>query len=131
MLHRLDAEIGKLILRLTLGLLMLPHGIAKLFSGVDGIQGMLASAGLPEFIAWGVFVGEIVAPVMLIVGWYARWGGLIIVINMIFAVMLAHPGDIFALNQHGAWALELQGFFLLTGVVVMFTGPGAFAINRK
>lgn len=131
MLHRLDPDIGKLILRLTLGLLMLPHGIAKLFNGVSGIQGMLAGAGLPEFIAYGVFIGEIVAPVMLIIGWYARWGGLIIVINMIFAVMLAHPGEIFELNQHGAWALELQGFFLLTGVVVMFTGPGALAINRK
>ncbi len=131
MLHALDDDVGKLILRLTLGLLMLPHGISKLFGGVGGVQGMLANAGLPELLAYGVYIGEVVAPIMLIIGFYARWGGLLIVINMIFAIYLAHSHEIFMLNAQGVLQLELQYFFLMTGLVVMFTGPGVLSLNKR
>ena len=130
MLHALDDGVGKLILRLTLGLLMLPHGIGKLFSGVGGIQGMLAGAGLPEILAYGAYIGEVVAPLMLIFGVFARWGGLLIVINMIFALFLAHSHEIFLLDERGIIQLELQYFFLMTGLAVMFLGPGKLAVNR-
>jgi putative oxidoreductase len=131
MLHRLDDNVGKLILRLTLGGLMLPHGIAKLVNGIGGIQRMLGNAGLPEVLAYGVFVGEIVAPLMLIVGWYARWGAVLVAINMVFAIMLAHSHEIFLLGRAGGWAIELQAFFLLTAIALIFTGPGRLAINRQ
>ncbi len=122
--------IGKLLLRLTLGLLMLPHGIAKLVGGVGPIQGMLASAGLPEWLAFGVYVGEVVAPLMIIAGWYCGIGALLIVINMLFAIFLAHSHEIFMLTEHGGWAIELQAFFLFTAVVLIFTGPGRIGLNR-
>ncbi|MCP1673243.1 putative oxidoreductase [Natronocella acetinitrilica] len=129
MLHALDDGIGKIVLRLTLGLLMLPHGIAKL-GGVGGIQGMLSNAGLPEILAYGVFVGEILAPIMLIIGFYARWGAVLIVINMIFAIFLAHSHEILMINERGIIQLELQYFFLMTGVALIFTGPGPLSVNR-
>ena len=50
---------------------------------------------------------------------------------MIFAVALAHPGQLFDLGQGGGWALELQGFFLLTGLVVALIGPGRFGFNKR
>ena len=46
-------DLGKLILRLTLGVLMLLHGIAKIGAGTAGIEKMLASAALPGFFALG------------------------------------------------------------------------------
>ncbi|MFV8835581.1 DoxX family protein [Aquisalimonas sp.] len=124
-------DVGKLLLRLTLGLLMLPHGIAKLIGGVGGIQGMLAGAGLPEFLAFGVYIGEVVAPLMIIAGWFCGIGALLIVINMLFAIFLAHSHEIFMLSQHGGWAIELQAFFLFTAVVLLFTGPGRIGMNRS
>lgn len=124
-------DVGKLLLRLTLGLLMLPHGIAKLIGGVGGIQGMLAGAGLPEFLAFGVYIGEILAPLMIIAGWYCGLGALLIVINMLFAIFLAHSHEIFMLGEHGGWAIELQAFFLFTAVVLLFTGPGRIGMNRQ
>ena len=124
-------QVGKLLLRLTLGLLMLPHGIAKLVGGVGGIQGMLAGAGLPEILAFGVYIGEIVAPLMIIVGWYCGIGALLIVVNMIFAIFLAHSHEVLALTEHGGWAIELQAFFLLTALVLMFTGPGRISLNNR
>ncbi len=58
-------DAGKLLLRLAVGGLMLFHGIHKLIDGVDGISGMLAAQGLPGFIAYGVLVGEVVAPLLV------------------------------------------------------------------
>ena len=122
---------GKLVLRCSVGVLMLFHGVAKLLheGSLDFIRGLLSAYGLPEFIAWGVYVGEIVAPLMLILGVFSRAGGLIIVINMLFAIGLAHSGDLFSLTEHGGWRLELQGFYLFGGLAVMLLGSGRIAVR--
>lgn len=123
-------DAGKLILRLTLGILMLLHGIAKISSGVDGLEKMVAGAGLPSVLAYGVYVGEVLAPLLVIFGFYARFGAAIIVVNMLFAIFLAHRNDLFLLTRSGGWALELQGFFLFTALALVFMRPGRFGINR-
>ena len=124
-------DLGKLILRLTLGVLILLHGIAKISGGTAGIQKMLEGNGLPGFLAMGVYVGEILAPVLVILGFYARLGAAVIVVNMLFAVMLVHRADLFLLGKSGGWALELQAFFLFTAVAVTLIGPGRFGINQR
>jgi putative oxidoreductase len=123
-------DAGKLILRLTLGTLMLLHGIAKISGGVDGLEKMVAGAGLPSVLAYGVYVGEVLAPLLVIFGFYARFGAAIIVVNMLFAIFLAHRTDLFLLTRSGGWALELQGFFLFTALALVFMRPGRFGINR-
>lgn len=123
-------DIGKLVLRLTLGILMLLHGIAKLRHGVSGIEGMVTSHGLPGFLAYGVFVGEVIAPLLVIAGFYARIGGLIIAVNMVVAIALAHSSQLFDIGKQGGWELELQGFFLFTAVAVALIGPGKPAVNK-
>lgn len=123
-------DAGKLILRLTLGILMLLHGIAKISGGVDGLEKMVAGAGLPSVLAYGVYVGEVLAPLLVIFGFYARVGAAIIVVNMLFAIFLAHRNDLFLLTRSGGWALELQGFFLFTALALVFMRPGRFGINR-
>jgi putative oxidoreductase len=123
-------DAGKLILRLTLGILMLLHGIAKIFGGIDGLEKTVAGAGLPSVLAYGVYVGEVLAPLLVIFGFYARFGAAIIVVNMLFAIFLAHRTDLFLLTRSGGWALELQGFFLFTALALVFMRPGRFGINR-
>jgi putative oxidoreductase len=127
-LLRNDA-VGKLILRLTVGVLMLFHGISKLFNpGTIGFIGSkLTEAGLPEALSYGVYIGEILAPLMIIAGLLCRAGAAIVVINMLFAILLVHSGDIFALTEHGGWRLELQGFYLLGSLAIMFLGSGRYA----
>ncbi len=127
----MNDDIGKLLLRLTLGILMLLHGIAKLRYGVSGIEGMVQSHGLPGFLAYGVFFGEVFAPLLVIAGFYARIGGLIMACNMVVAIALAHSSQLFDISKSGGWELELQGFFLFTSVVVALIGPGKFGINRR
>ena len=127
----MNEGIGKLILRLALGGMVLMHGIAKLTGGIGFIHDTVAAAGLPAFFAYGVYVGEVVAPLLLIAGWYARIGAGVIAINMLFAIGLAHGAEFFTLNQTGGWTLELQGMFLFTAVAIALMGPGNYRINDR
>ena len=130
-LYQSDAW-GKLILRLTLGSLLLFHGISKVMNPaktLESMNGLLTAAGLPTFLAYGVFAGEVLAPILIILGIYSRIGGLIVVINMIFALLLTHTTQLFTLTKTGGWALELQGFYLLTGLALLFLGSGRIAVK--
>jgi len=124
-------DISKLILRLMLGILMLLHGINKIMNGMSGIENMLTAAGLPPWVAYGVFIGEGLAPLLLVLGFYARIGALLIVINMVFAVFLAHGSQLLQLGKTGGWALELQAFYLFTALALLISGPGRFSVNRR
>jgi len=130
-LESLNADVGQLILRLSVGGLMLFHGVSKLMhpASLDFISGMLAGNGLPAILAYGVYIGEVVAPLMIIAGFKARLGGLILLINMLFALLLAHRGDFFSLSEHGGWMIELQMFYLLSALAIVFLGSGKFAVK--
>ncbi|AOY89376.1 GntR family transcriptional regulator [Marinobacter salinus] len=125
-----NADLGKLIIRLTLGGLMLFHGIAKLLHGVGFIEGELASHGLPTFLAYGVFIGELIAPLMVILGYQTRIGALLIAFNMVVAIVLVHSQQLLSLGGSGGWSLELQGFFLFTAIAVVFLGPGRYKLKN-
>lgn len=127
----LQQDLGKLLLRITLGVLILLHGIAKLNGGLSGITGMVEAQGLPGFLGYAVLIGEVVAPLMLIAGFHARIGGLLVAVNMLVAIVLAHMGQLASLNGQGGWALELQGMFLGTALVVALIGPGRFSVNGR
>lgn len=125
-----NTDLGKLLVRLTVGGLLLFHGIAKLFNGLGFIEGLLASHGLPTELAWGVYIGEIVAPLMVILGYQTRIGAVLIVINMIVAIVLAHTNELLALSRSGGLALELQLFFLMNAAAVIFMGPGKYKLKN-
>lgn len=131
-LSSLSPDTGKLILRSCVGLLMLFHGIAKIMhpGSLDFIGGMLSANGVPAILAYGVYIGEVVAPLMVVVGYRARIGGLLIVANMAVAILLAHSGDFFSLTEHGGWAVELQMFYLLSALAVVFLGSGKLAFKQ-
>jgi putative oxidoreductase len=124
-------DIGKLVLRLTLGVLILMHGIAKLMHGIGPIEGMVTGMGMPGFVAYGVYAGEVLGPLLLILGFYARVGAALIAINMLFALALAHTDELTSLTQTGGWALELQGMFLVTAIALALMGPGRISVNRR
>ena len=124
-------DIGKLVLRLTLGLLTLLHGVGKiLHPAVLGfIGGKLVELGLPHEVAYLVYIGEVVAPLLIILGVYSRIGGLLVMINMIFALALAHSTQLLMLNKNGGWAIELEGFYLFCGLAVLLLGSGKVAVR--
>jgi len=124
-------DLGKLILRLALGAMILMHGIAKLTGGLGGIEEMLAARGLPSFLAYGALVGEVLAPLMVLVGFHARIGAALIAVNMLFALALVHAGQLLQVNEQGGWAVELQGMFLFTAIAIALLGPGKYSLNGR
>jgi len=126
-----QADLGKLVLRLALGVLVLLHGVAKLRGGVGPIAEMLAAHGIPAFVAYGALLGEVVGPLLLIAGFHARIGALLVAINMLFAFGLAHLSQLGMLNEQGGWQLELQGMYLGTAVALALLGPGRYSVNGR
>jgi putative oxidoreductase len=124
-------DLGKLVLRLVLGILVLLHGIFKLKGGVGFITPLVTGIGLPAWITYGVYIGEILAPLMLILGFFSRLGAFIIFVNMIFAVVLMHQPDLLSLGKQGGWALELQGMFMFTALALTLMTPGRYALTRR
>lgn len=124
-------DLGKLILRVALGILILLHGVAKLSKGVGGIEGMLSGMGLPTAIAYLVYVGEVLAPIMILIGIWTRLGAFLIAGNMVVAIWLAHMNELFQLTKTGGWALELQGMFLFSAIALMFLGAGSYSLGGR
>lgn len=124
-------DTGKLILRVMIGALLLLHGIAKMKTGVDWLSGMLASAGLPALLRYGVYVGEVIAPILLIIGLFSRPAGLVLAFNMLVALLLARRDDIFMIEPQGGGAsVELELLYLLGGIAVWCLGSGKYAVSR-
>jgi len=124
-------DFGILIHRLSLGILMFLHGIAKIDKGVYSIESLLEQSGIPAIIAYGVYIGEIVAPVLIIIGYKTRIAAVIFAVNCLVAMLLAHPDEIFTITKTGAWGVELLGLYLFGSVVIFLTGPGKFSISNK
>lgn len=128
----MNESTGKLILRVTLGFLIILHGINKLINGIDWLDGALTAAGLPVWFKYGVYVGEVIAPVALISGYYARIGAWLIAVNMLFAIGLAHWNELFLIEeQSGALVLEKQYMFFFSAIALALIGPGRYAFNQK
>lgn len=124
-------NVGKLLLRLSVGVLMLFHGVNKILhpGTLEFIGGKLAELGLPPAMAYAVYLGEVLAPLMLLFGLLSRWGGLLVVVNMLFAIVLMHTGDLLSLTEHGGYRLELQAFYLFGALAIVFLGSGKYAIK--
>lgn len=122
-------DIGKLVLRLSVGILLLMHGLFKLMHGIAGISALVQANGWPVWIAYGVFIGEIIAPALLILGLLTRAGAVVIVLNMLMAVYLAHSHQLFHLTKSGGWLLELQGLYLFGALAIALLGAGRFSVG--
>lgn len=124
-------DLGKLVLRITIGGLMLFHGVGKIQGGVEGISQILDGHNLPKILAYGAYVGEVVAPLLIVVGLFARPAALIVAFNMAVAVYLAHREQLMTLGAGGGYALELQAFYFLGALAIVFLGSGRIGFTRR
>jgi putative oxidoreductase len=127
--NTLPADLGKFILRVTLAVLILFHGISKILHGIDPIIGMIVKTGLPPIVAYLVYFGEVLAPALVLIGLWTRPAAGVIAINMAVAVLLVHTSQFFTLAKSGGWALELQGMYFFCALAVALLGAGRFSIG--
>jgi len=121
-------NLGKLLLRVTIAGLMLFHGIAKLQGGVGWIGGMLEANGYPAFIAYGAYIGEVIAPILIILGIFTRPMALVMAFNMLVATLMVNLGKLATLTQVGAWGMETDALFLFGALAITLLGSGRFSI---
>ena len=126
-------DTGKLLLRIAVGVLVLLHGIFKIQNpgSIDFIGGLFQNYHLPAFLAYLVYIGEVLAPAMLLVGYKTRLAAKLVAITMVVAILLAHAKDIFALTQMGGSAIELQLMFLVGAVAISALGAGKYSLDAK
>jgi putative oxidoreductase len=130
MAYRLKEDISKLIIRITCGALLLLHGSHTLLHGNQHIRTMLHNTGLPEFLAYGNYVGEVIAPLFMILGYKSRIAALIVAFNMLVSILIAHRDIAFARNDFGGWMIEMNVFYMMTAVSVFFSGSGKYSLSR-
>ncbi len=124
-------DVGKLLLRATLAVVLLFHGLFKLTHGVQWIAQPLGALGLPGFLAYGTYVAEVVAPLLLLLGYKARLAALVIAFDMLMAIVLVLRPRVFSINAAGGgWAIELEAMILLVGLTLFCIGSGRYRLGR-
>ncbi|NVK03756.1 MAG: DoxX family protein [Flavobacteriia bacterium] len=120
-----------LLARIAVAFPMLFYGVDKAIHGLDWIDNSLAAIGLPSFLSYGVLVGEIVAPLAMLIGFRTRIASGIFLINTLVAFLVARTSDLFVLNQFGGWSLDLLFMFTLGALILTLTGAGKWAVSTN
>jgi len=124
-------DLAKLVLRVTVGVLILLHTWAVI-NGELAIRDTLARWGMPTELAWTAIIFEGIAPIMVILGIYARIGAWMMVFWMVMAFLLAHidTGHVFQLAESCVgWRVEWPFFFLSISFCVALLGAGRYGLN--
>ncbi len=133
-----NTDIIPLILRLTLGGVMFPHGAQKVLGWFGGggfsatLQGM-TGMGLPAAVVVLVMVAEFLGSIGLIFGFLTRIGALGILSVMVGAIFMVHRHHGFFMNWTGNQAGEGFEYHLLAigvAIALLIRGGGAFSIDR-
>ncbi len=124
-------DIGKLLIRLAVGGLILFHGFFKMVHGVEWIKDPLSALGLPGVLAYGTYIAEVAAPIVILLGFRVRFAALVVAFDMVMAIVLVLRQNIFAVKQAGGgWGIELEAFFLLASLALFFTGAGKYSVSK-
>jgi len=121
-------DTGKLVLRIAVAGLMLFHGAFKLTHGIGWIFGML---GPLAFVGYGIYIAEVIAPILIILGYYSRLAALVIAFDMFMAIALVGRNSLWMIKPGGgAWGVEIEAFFLLSALAIFFLGAGKYSVTR-
>jgi len=122
-------DVGRLLLRLAVAVIVLFHGIYKVTHGVQWMAQPLAAVNLPAFLAYGTYVAEVLAPILLIAGIWTRLAALTIAFDMGMAIFLVlRPQLVFIKPAGGGWGVELEALILLSALAIALIGSGRLAL---
>ncbi|MFC0273401.1 DoxX family protein [Metabacillus herbersteinensis] len=122
-------ELGALILRVTLGVLFFIHGLVKFQGGIHNIVGWFDSIGLPEFMAYGVALIEMVGGIALIIGLATRLISALFALLMIGATLKVKLSvGLLGNGQMAGYELDLA--FLAMAVYLVINGSKVLSVSQ-
>ncbi len=123
-----SSEFGAFLSRLTLGVILLAHGVLKItVFTIPGTVAYFDSIGIPASIAYLTIGGEVLGGAALILGAFPRLVALLS-LPILAGATWAHAanGWVFS-NQGGGWEFPL--LLLVLAVIVLVQGAGSFALK--
>jgi putative oxidoreductase len=125
-----SAPYGALLLRVSMGVLFLLHGLyLKAFVfGMAGTGKYFVSLGLPDWFAWVVMLYETIGGVALILGVFARWVAVFLGVHLLFAAYLGHGTHGWLFTAKGG-GYEYPVFWAVACFTLGLLGSGAYALK--
>ncbi|MHC0445021.1 DoxX family protein [Flavobacterium sp. 3-218] len=120
-----NTDLGLLLLRISTGGLMLFHGVSKLIHGISFLVENMGAFG------YAVYIGEVLAPIAILLGFRTRIAAVLLAITCVVAVATAHSKEIFSISEHGGYALELLALYFFGALALFFTGAGKYAVSKN
>lgn len=135
-----DNNFSWTFLRITLGVVMLAHGVQKAFGwfggyGWEGTMGYFTgSVGLPAVLAAFIIFIESLGAVLLILGFAGRINAALIGVVMLGAFFVDHIHHGFYMNWFGTQkgeGFEFDILFIAIAGVLAVNGSGAWSLDRS
>lgn len=118
-------DVAVCLLRIAASLLIMTHGFPKLMRILDGDFSFGDPIGIgeaPSLVL--VAFAEFFCAIFVLIGLGTRIALIPLIITMAVAVFIAHAGDPFGRK-------ELPLFFLISFIVLFFTGAGKYSLDKK
>ncbi|MBS7809214.1 DoxX family protein [Variovorax sp. PCZ-1] len=128
--HNPRPDLAGLLLRLTLGIVLIAHGLLKvLVFTMPGTVGFFTSIGFPGWLAYGVTGVELIGGLALVLGWQSRAVALLS-LPVLLGASYVHAGNgwLFT-NKNGGW--EYPMVLVLLAIAVALLGNGAASVQRQ
>ena len=124
-----NTDYGATLLRLTLGTLLLSHGLLKIYGfTIPGTVAFFGQLGLPPIAAYLTIFGEVAGGTAIILGLFTRLAAALS-LPLLLGAVWAHSGNGWVFSSpNGGW--EFPAFLVATASIVAFQGGGAFALSR-
>ncbi len=121
-----NIDLGLLVLRVGISVLLLTHGFPKLMKFINGNMALVGDPiGVGDMISSIlVLLGEVVAPVLVLIGLKSRLAAVVAAVTMAVAAFIAHSGDPLAQKEKAL-------LFFIGYLAIALMGAGRFSVDKK
>lgn len=117
-------DLALLLLRVGFGGFMLTHGIPKInmLSDPSAFGDPIGVGPTVSLIL--ALIGEVVAPILIIIGFKTKWAAIPAIITMGVAAFIFHAKDDLGTK-------EMALLYFIAFLVIFLAGPGKYSLDKK
>ena len=124
-MKKISFNLGLLILRVGFSIGLMTHGYGKFLRLINGNFKFSDPLGIGTSLSLTLAsFGEFIAPVFIIIGWKTRLFSIFPTLTMLVAYTIVHDGDPFSRKEKSL-------MYLIAFIVIYFTGPGKYSVDKE